>query len=78
MHFENSGAYTGEISPLMLKELGCEFVQGGKGSHMRWRSRTGSTFIIPRHAGDLCTGTVRSILRQAGIHVSVSAFARAS
>jgi triosephosphate isomerase (TIM) len=26
MHYEDSGAYTGEISPLMLKELGCEFV----------------------------------------------------
>lgn len=26
MHFENSGAFTGEISPLMLKEIGCEYV----------------------------------------------------
>ncbi len=26
MHFENAGAYTGEISPLMLKEIGCEYV----------------------------------------------------
>ena len=26
MHFENSGAYTGEISPLMLTELGCEYI----------------------------------------------------
>ncbi len=26
MHFEDSGAYTGDISPLMLKDLGCEFV----------------------------------------------------
>ncbi|MBI1935371.1 triose-phosphate isomerase [Candidatus Woesearchaeota archaeon] len=26
MHFEASGAYTGEISPLMLKEIGCEYV----------------------------------------------------
>jgi len=26
MHFELSGAYTGEISPIMLKEIGCEFV----------------------------------------------------
>ena len=26
MHFENSGAYTGEISPLMLKGTGCEYV----------------------------------------------------
>lgn len=26
MYFENSGAYTGEISPVMLKELGVEYV----------------------------------------------------
>lgn len=26
MHFEDSGAYTGEVSPLMLKEIGCEYV----------------------------------------------------
>ena len=25
MHFEESGAYTGEISPLMLKDAGCEY-----------------------------------------------------
>lgn len=26
MYFEDSGAYTGEISPLMLKSVGCEYV----------------------------------------------------
>ena len=26
MYFEDSGAYTGDISPLMLKDAGCEFV----------------------------------------------------
>ena len=26
MHFENAGAFTGEISPLMLRNLGCEYV----------------------------------------------------
>ncbi len=26
MHWEDSGAFTGEISPLMLKDLGCQFV----------------------------------------------------
>ena len=26
MHLEEHGAYTGEISPLMIKELGCEYV----------------------------------------------------
>ena len=26
MHFEGSGAYTGEVSPLMLKDIGCGYV----------------------------------------------------
>ena len=26
MYFENEGAFTGEISPIMLKNLGCEYV----------------------------------------------------
>ena len=26
MHFEKKGAYTGEVSPVMLNELGCEYV----------------------------------------------------
>ena len=26
MHFEEAGAFTGEVSPLMLKEMGCEYV----------------------------------------------------
>ena len=26
MHFEDSGAYTGDISPVMLKDIGCEYV----------------------------------------------------
>ena len=26
MHPENEGAYTGEISPLMIKEVGCRYV----------------------------------------------------
>lgn len=26
MHFEEKGAYTGEVSPLMLKDLGCTYV----------------------------------------------------
>src|SRR3989344_3239181 len=26
MHFEDSGAFTGDISPLMLKDAGCEYV----------------------------------------------------
>jgi triosephosphate isomerase len=43
MHFEAGGAYTGEISPLMLKEL-CEFVILGH-SERRWYFKESSDFI---------------------------------
>jgi len=26
MHYEDAGAYTGEVSPLIVKELGAEYV----------------------------------------------------
>lgn len=35
MYFEDKGAFTGEISPLMLKDLNCEFVILGH-SERRW------------------------------------------
>jgi len=35
MHFEEKGAFTGEVSPLMLKDLNCEFVILGH-SERRW------------------------------------------
>ena len=35
MHFEDAGAYTGEVSPRMLSELGCTYVLIGH-SERRW------------------------------------------
>lgn len=35
MHWEKSGAYTGEISPVMLSELGCDFVLIGHSERRR-------------------------------------------
>jgi triosephosphate isomerase len=43
MYFEPSGAYTGEISPLMLKEL-CQFVILGH-SERRWYFKEGDDLI---------------------------------
>ena len=40
MHFEGSGAFTGEVSPLMLREAGCEYVILG---HSERRTLFGET-----------------------------------
>ena len=34
------------------------------GSHQKWRLRDGSAVIVPIHADDIATGTLRSIERQ--------------
>ena len=51
-----------------LRSLGFEFDRHAKGSHEIWwnpanRLRT----TLPNHPGDLPEGTLRAILRQAGI-----------
>jgi predicted RNA binding protein YcfA (HicA-like mRNA interferase family) len=57
-----------------LKRVGkCEPLRQG-GNHEIWQSPSGSRIIIPRHPGDLATGTLRKILQQAGIDMSPSEF----
>ena len=42
----------------------------GRGSHEVWRHvRTGRKVTVPRHTGDMAEGTLRAILREAGIYV---------
>ncbi len=43
MHWEKSGAYTGEISPLMLKEIGCSYVIIGHSERRRYFGETDKT-----------------------------------
>lgn len=40
MHFEEKGAYTGEISPFMLKDAGCEYVILGHSERRQYFNET--------------------------------------
>ncbi|MCR6545160.1 triose-phosphate isomerase [Dehalobacterium formicoaceticum] len=43
MHWENEGAFTGEISPLMLTALGCEYVIIGHSERRQYFAETDET-----------------------------------
>jgi len=54
-----------------LRALGFEFDRHGPGSHEVWRDgETGRKVTLPHHARDMAEGTLRAVLRQAGIAVS--------
>ncbi len=51
-----------------LKRLGFEFDRQAAGSHEIWfNSKTGRYTTIPNHPGDMPEGTLRAILKEAGI-----------
>ena len=51
-----------------LRALGFEFHRHAAGSHEIWRHPTrGNYTTIPNHPGDMPEGTLRAILKQAGI-----------
>ncbi len=54
-----------------LRTFGYRFDCTGAGSHEVWRhSQTGRKVTIPHHASDMAEGTLRAILREAGIEVN--------
>ena len=50
--------------------LGFVFDRHGPGSHEVWRhAMTGRKVTLPHHSRDMAEGTLRAILREAGIEV---------
>ncbi len=53
-----------------LRSFGFAFDRQGPGSHEIWRNtQTGRKVTLPHHPGDMKEGTLRAILREAGIDV---------
>lgn len=53
-----------------LKKLGLEFDRQAAGSHEIWYNKEKDLFTtIPNHPGDMPEGTLRAILKQAGIEI---------
>ncbi len=51
-----------------LKRLGFEFARQAAGSHEIWQNpMTGRITTLPNHPGAMPEGTLRAILRQAGV-----------
>ena len=53
-----------------LHRLGFQFDRYAAGSHeIWWNPTTGNRTTIPNHPGDMPIGTLRAILKQAGVSV---------
>ena len=50
----------------LLRERGFRLTRSS-GSHLIFRHADGRRCVVPRHAGDIPTGTARAILRDMGI-----------
>ncbi|MGA9055285.1 MAG: type II toxin-antitoxin system HicA family toxin [Terriglobia bacterium] len=54
-----------------LRAFGFTFDRPGPGSHEIWRHAvTGRKVTLPHHVRDMAEGTLRAVLREAGIDVS--------
>jgi len=53
-----------------LRTSGFVFDRSGPGSHEVWRHEiTGRKVTLPHHARDMAEGTLRTVLREAGVDV---------
>jgi predicted RNA binding protein YcfA (HicA-like mRNA interferase family) len=66
----------GDIVRKLKTLANVEFVRQ-EGSHQVWRTPAGKNVVIPRHRGDFRKGTLASIIKQAGLSMSIEEFARA-
>lgn len=56
---------------MRLRQLGFAFDRQAAGSHEIWYNSTTNRYTtIPNHSGDMPEGTLRAILKQAGIEVA--------
>ena len=54
-----------------LRTFGYQYDRPGPGSHEIWRHQnTGHKVTLPHHARDFAEGTLRAVLREAGIDVA--------
>lgn len=57
----------------LRKMVGLTFDTHG-GDHDKWRTAAGKLVVFPRHARDLKPGTLKNIIRQAGLDLSLDEF----
>lgn len=57
-----------------LEKRGCKFKRQGRGSHEIWVTEDGKRVVVPRHPRDITEGTIKSIIKQAGLGMSTSEF----
>jgi predicted RNA binding protein YcfA (HicA-like mRNA interferase family) len=51
-----------------LRRLGWAFDRHAAGSHEIWRhTETGRKVVVPHHSRDMAEGTLRAIIREAGL-----------
>ena len=65
MHFEEKGAFTGEVSPLMLKEIDMDYVVIGHSERRQYFNETDGETLEQREAGktkDVCKVQVEKAL----------------
>lgn len=51
----------------LLKKNGIQFSHHGKKHDMYYSPKTGITFPVPRHKTEIASGTLKSILEDAGL-----------